>query len=77
MPYQPPILPAAPLAARLEKAAAAVGGIRPLLGVGPDRNYYRGLQSGHFTVAWIDEICILVLGCHPSEVYGNQWWIDE
>jgi hypothetical protein len=37
------------------------------------RAYLRAVTAG--TISWrdADEICVRVLGRHPSEVYGDQW----
>lgn len=38
------------------------------------RAWYRAQKEGRITVGMADEICIGVLGRHPTEVFGEAWF---
>lgn len=38
------------------------------------RAYQKAKLEGSLTVWQADELCIRLLGRHPSEVYGEAWW---
>ena len=36
--------------------------------------FYRWRRRGELQVMTADQICVNLLGVHPSVVYGEQWW---
>lgn len=73
------VFPTAPLVARVE----AAGGPAACCGEGIDgreallRAYHRAACSD--TVAWAaaDRLAIELLGVHPVELWGDDWWTDQ
>lgn len=64
----------------LTRALEAIGGFpsRELEHVSRlSRSYQRAVRRGSITPAQADELCTRILGCHPAEVYGQQWWDAE
>lgn len=72
MPKGPwPHLPAAPLIALVEAADAA-----PTT-VAQEGAWHRARVDGFVTRPGGDKLAIGLLGKHPCEVWGNDWWTDE
>ena len=76
-------LPAAPLLAVVPKYEQAgfgdgferLGGVGPSLPQHLERSVYRIRKSGRVTWMQADAIAC-ALGYHPSEIYGNEWWVE-
>ncbi len=81
LPPKPDTLPAAPLL----KLISTRGGIAELSTRRGDqvhgtnrrraeKSYARILDAGCVTLDAADRMCVELLGMHPAEVYGEQWW---
>lgn len=70
-----PVLPAAPLIALVEAAEAA-----PTMTAQQgalSRAWHRAVASGAVTRPSGDKLAMELLGKHPCEVWGADWWTDE
>ena len=65
-----------PLVAAVDAAGGlgALGAGRSRDGVATLRaNFYRARNAGRLTRFMADDLCVRLLQCHPSEVWGEQW----
>lgn len=72
-------LPVEPIVRVVEErggfAAVVPGGVATASDAGAiRRSYLRAKQAGTITDALADRLCVELLGLHPCEVYGEQWW---
>lgn len=81
-----PRLPFLPLAALISaRGGLAACGVRHQAGDGIERvrwtarlqrALHRARRDGFITYQAADTICVLVLQCHPQDVFGDVWWDD-
>lgn len=63
-------------------AGRSIEGLLAAVGIEPgSKKYHRirksfrlGKERGHAGVFHVDEVCCDVLGKHPSELYGEEWF---
>lgn len=73
-------LPSAPLIAMVEArggigAALTARGLPPRLRAKFSRAYHRAKSSGTVSLQQADRLCVVVLGKHPCEVWGAEWFV--
>lgn len=64
-------LPTAPLLRELRRAAQYNPAAKKTL---ESRRW--ALANEHLHFATVDSICVETLGAHPSEIYGEDWFLD-
>jgi hypothetical protein len=79
-----PTLPILPLAALISaRGGLAACGVRHQAGDGVERvrwtarlqrALHRARRNGFITYQAADTMCVMVLQCHPQDVFGDVWW---